>query len=161
MKQEPLFISFLNGRINAVEVINSVLNNSKDERTLEIAQNQKDKKNDLSIFRKDFRSAVEDIIDNGINQKFINYVDSYMKPSLEEFSDPNTGSRSNESRYITIKAEDTPWIEAIICYNMCIFIRAYGISSIKKCSVCGTFFSHKGKYAKYCSESCKASGRGA
>jgi hypothetical protein len=157
LKQEPLFISFLNSRINVVEVINTVLGNSKDEKTIEIARNQKDKKYEISIFRKDFKSAVEDLIENGVNQKFINYVNSYMKPSLEEFSDQNTGSRSNENRYIVIKAEDTPWIEAIICYNMCIFIRAYGISSIKKCSVCGTFFSHKGKYAKYCSDSCKAS----
>jgi hypothetical protein len=157
MKEEPLFIKFINHQITASNIIETVIISSKDEKSISIAESQMNNKNDLSIFHKDFKNAVEDLIDNGITQRFKNYVDSYMKPSLEEFFDSGIGNRAGERRYIAIKAPDTPWIEAIICYNLCIFIRAFGFSSIKKCSVCGKFFSHKGKYAKYCSESCKAS----
>ena len=57
-----------------------------------------------------------------------------------------------------LKEKDTPWVEAIVCYNFCLYIKMYGISEIKLCPVCSKFFSHKGKYAKYCSDACKTSG---
>lgn len=159
MRDEPLFIKFLNGQIDHHQIIDTVISTSKDERSKSIAEGKKGIDFDLSIFREDFRKAVVDLIDNGINQRVINYLDSYMKPSLEEFLDTNPGSRSGESRYISIKADDAPWLEAIICYNLCIFIKVYGFQEIKQCATCGKFFSHKGKYAKYCSEPCKISGK--
>jgi hypothetical protein len=159
MRDEPLFIKFLNGQITHAQIIDSVLGTSKDQRSKDIAEGKRGAPTDLSIFREDFRNVVIDLIDSGINQRVINYIDSYMKPSLEEFIEPNQGSRMNESRYISIKADDAPWMEAIFCYNLCIFIKVYGFSDIKQCSNCGKFFSHKGKYAKYCSDSCKSVGR--
>ena len=159
MRDEPLFIKFLNGQVNHIQVIDMVLNSSEDDRSRSIAESKKESDVDLSIFREDFKKAVIDLIDNGINQRVINYVDSYMKPSLEEFMDTNPGSRSGEKRHVSIKAEDAPWIEALICYNLCIFIKVYGFQDIKQCATCGKFFSHKGKYAKYCSEVCKGTGR--
>lgn len=159
MRDEPLFIKFINGQLNHIQIIDSVIASSKDDRSKQIAEKKKESDIDLTIFREDFRNAVLDLIDNGINQRVINYLDSYMKPSLEEFLDSNAGSRSGESRYVSIKAEDTPWLEAIICYNLCIFIKVYGFQDIKQCATCGKFFSHKGKYAMYCSDSCKSSGK--
>lgn len=159
MKEGPLFIKFLNGEIDYIYIIDTIINNSKDERSRVIAQNKREELVNLSYFRTDFKKAIIDLIDNGITQRFTNYVDSYMKPSLLEFEEPNVGRRSGEQRYVIIKADDTPWIEAIVCYNLCIYIRAYGIKSIKQCAVCNRFFVHKGEYAKYCSEQCKSIGK--
>jgi hypothetical protein len=159
MRDEPLFIKFLNGQINYTQIIDSVIGTSKDQRSKDIAESKKGSSIDLSIFREDFRRVIIDLIDSGINQRVINYIDSYMKPSLEEFIEPNQGSRMNESRYVSIKADDTPWMEAVICYNLCIFIKVYGFKDIKQCSNCNKFFSHKGQYAKYCSDACKSIGK--
>jgi hypothetical protein len=158
VRDEPLFIKFLNGQVNQEQIIDSVIGSSKDQRSKDIAAAKMGAMIDLSIFREDFRKVVGDLIDNGINQRVINYIDSYMKPSLEEFQEPNQGSRMNESRYVGIKADDAPWIEAIVCYNLCIFIKVYGFKDIKQCTSCGKFFSHKGQYAKYCSDVCKQIG---
>lgn len=158
MKEGPLFIKFLNNEIDYPDIINSVINSSKDERSQTIAQNKKDEIIDFSYFRTDFRKAILDLIDNGITQRLINYIDSYMKPSLLEFEEPNSGSRSGERRHVIIKTDDAPWIEAVVCYNLCVYIRAFGIDSIKQCKTCNKFFTHKGKYAKYCSDQCKSLG---
>ena len=159
MRDEPLFIKFINGQINYLQIIDTVINSSEDQKSKDIAEAKKGVSVDLSIFRDDFRKVILDLIDNGINQRVINYLNSYMKPSLEEFVDTAAGSRVNEKRYVSIKAEDAPWLEALVCYNLCIFIKVYGFKEIKQCAQCGKFFSHKGQYAKYCSESCKSVGK--
>lgn len=153
MRIEPLFINFLNKNICSNDIIKTVIQTAKDERTRKIAEERGEV--DLLLFRKDFEKMILDMIDNGVNQRIINYLNSYMKLSLEEYIDTSAGSRVNESRYVSIKAEDTPWLEAIICYNLCLYIKAYGFKEIKRCPVCMKFFSNKGKYAKYCSEVCK------
>lgn len=155
MRDEPLFIKFINGLVNHQHIIDTVMDSAKDQKSKDIAAKKKSEAIDLSLFRNDFKNVIVDLIDNGINQRIINYINSYMKPSLEEFIDNSSGSRVNESRHIEIKAEDAPWMEALICYNLCIFIKAYGFKEIKQCATCGKFFSHKGQYAKYCSDACK------
>jgi hypothetical protein len=152
MRIEPLFINFLNKNVCSNDIIKTVIQTAKDERTRRIAHEKEEV--DLLLFRKDFENMILDMIDNGINQRVINFLNSYMKLSLEEYIDSGDGGRINESRYIGIKADDAPWLEAIICYNLCLYIKAYGFKEIKRCSVCNKFFSNKGKYAKYCSEMC-------
>lgn len=160
MRDEPIFIKLLNGQVNSDHIIDTVIGTAKDQKSKDIAEKKKGTGVELSLFREDFKKVVIDLIDNGINQRVINYLNSYMKPSLEEFVDFPTGSRVNESRYISIKAEDTPWVEAVVCYNLCIFIKVYGFKEIKQCPNCNKFFSHKGQYAKYCSDACKTVGAG-
>jgi len=155
MRVEPLFIRYANGMANTEAVVRSYLSIAEDENSKKIAAEVITKLPDLTMFRKDFRSCLDDLIDNGINNHFINYVNSYMKPSLEEYVEGSNASRTGEKRKVVIKAEDAPWIEAMICYNMSLYIRVYGITDIKHCPNCGNFFSHKGKYAKYCSDICK------
>lgn len=159
MRDEPLFVKFLNGQVDYTQVIDAAIAQSKNQRTTDIAKAKKEEYIDLSIFKEDFLKVVVDLIDNGVNQRVTNYLNSYMKPSLEEFVEPNQGSRVNESRYVGIKAADTPWIEAILCYNLCIYIKAWGLKDIKQCPNCGKIFTSKGQYAKYCSETCKGVGR--
>jgi hypothetical protein len=157
MRTEPLFIRFANGQASAVDILDSLLSTTTHELSKDIAFKKKDDLPDLSIFRKDFGNMLRDLIDSGINQQLINYVNSYMKPSLEEIVESSGGGRAGEKRHIIIKAEDTPWIEAIVCYNLCLYIKMYGIREIKQCAVCRKFFSNKGKYATYCSDVCKGS----
>lgn len=158
MRREPLFIRFANGLTEPEEIILSLLENVKHKKSIEIAKKSLDSPPDLNVFRRDFKRALTDLIDNGINNQFINYLDSYMKPSLLETV--KDGDRNiSERREIFLKAEDTPWIEAIVCYNLSLYLKIYGINELKKCAVCEKFFSNKGKYAKYCSETCKASGK--
>jgi hypothetical protein len=154
MRREPLFIRFANGLVGPLEIISSFLESNIDEKSKGIADEALKKPPDLSMFKKDFKALLRDIIDSGINNQSINYLDSYMKPSLEEIVEGG-GSVAGEKRQVILKEKDTPWVEAIVCYNLTLYIKMYGISEIKLCPVCMKFFSHKGKYAKYCSDICK------
>lgn len=159
MRREPLFIRFANTSIDSEEIIKSFLDSTSHSESIEIAKRTLEDIPDLTIFRKDFKSALSDVIDNGINNQFINYVNSYLKPSLTEIVDGSDASRAGENRKIILKAPDTPWVEAIVCYNLCLYIRVYGIQELKNCPVCKKFFSNKGKYAKYCNDACKKVGK--
>jgi len=154
-KREPLFVRYINREVDTIDVVKAFIDQNEDPVSADIAKESYDKSPDLSIFKKDFRAAVEDIIENGISQKFINYVDSYMKPSLIEKVDGYGQTRVNEKRHVLIKEKDTPWIEALLCYGVILYVKAYGIKEIKKCPVCNKIFTTNGKYAKYCSQDCK------
>ena len=159
MKIEPLFIRFANSQIDTLGVVTSIISPDLNEYSKGIAERAKLNLPDLGVFRRDFKKALEDLIDNGPNQMFRNYVDSYMKPSLVEFLDRGGDNRVSERRWVNIKAEDAPWVEALLCYNTCLYIKMYGTKELKLCPICSKFFSNKGKYAKYCSEGCKAQGK--
>lgn len=156
MRREPLFIRFANNQVTEEQLIDTVIDHTSHEPSQKIARKRLKDLPDLSDFRKDFKNLLKDIIESGITREMINYVNSYMKPSLEEVDADVQGGRSGEHREAVLKAEDAPWPEAIICYNLCLYIKAYGIREIKECPICLKFFSNKGKYAKYCSEACKA-----
>lgn len=146
-KIEPLFVRFANGEASSDDIVKA-LSSSKDEKTTAIVLAAQEKMPDLSVFRKDFKSMLGDLAENGVSRRIINYVDSYMKPSLEEYVEGGAG----ESRWVAIKDADTPWPEAVVCYNMCLYLRVYGIKEFKRCPTCGKFFTNKGRYAKYCLE---------
>jgi hypothetical protein len=145
---EPLFVRFANGESTTVDVIKA-LESSEDEKTRQIVSKALENPPDLSVFRTDFKAMLSDLAENGVSRRIINYVDSYMKPSLEEFVD-GSGGRAGEKRWVVVKADDAPWPEAVVCYNLCLYLKAYGIKELKKCATCGCFFTNKGRYAKYC-----------
>ena len=151
MKREPLFIRFANNLINEKQIIESFLAENKDEKSKVIAEETLTSPPDLFIFKRDFKNLLTDIIDNGINKEAINYIDSYMKPSLEEILDTKNG----DYRYVILKTKEAPWVEAMLCYNLVLYIKAYGLKEIKQCPVCNKFFTTNGKYAKYCGDICK------
>jgi hypothetical protein len=157
MRVEPLFIRYANGLVDPTYIVQSFLESNTEEKSKDIALEALKSPPDLRLFQRDFKNLLMDIIDNGINKQAINYINNYMKPSLEEFVEGGT-SRAGEKRHVILKSKDTPWIEAIVCYNLTLYIKMFGISEIKQCPVCSRFFSHKGKYAKYCSDICKTNG---
>lgn len=158
MKKEPLFIRYANGITDEVEVARNFLSETEDKKSKEIAEKTLNDMPNLSLFRRDFKQCMQDLIDNGVSNHFVNYVNSYMKPSLLEIVEGNSNNQVGEKRWVTLKDHDTPWIEALLCYNMSLYIKVYGIKELKRCSVCSKFFSNKGKYAKYCTEECKKQG---
>jgi len=155
MRKEPLFIRFANRQINTDGVVKSFLDSSDHIKSIAIAEKTLENLPDLSTFRKDFCGALEDLIDNGINRQLISYLDCYMKPSLSEILDGDGRNMTGERRWIILKDSEAPWIEALLCYNLTLYIKSYGQKDIKKCPVCQKFFTNKGKYSKYCSDSCK------
>jgi hypothetical protein len=158
MIAEPLYIRFANGQITSKGVIESFLKNAQNDKTRDIAEKALESPPNLTQFRKDFKSLLSDLMDRGVNREFVNYLNSYMKPSLEEFVEGSSIGRTGEKRWVGIKDEETPWVEAAICYNLSLYIKLEGIEKIKQCPVCKKFFCHKTKYAKYCSDSCKTRG---
>lgn len=154
---EPFFVRFANGDTTVQDVISSVVT-SDHESTAAIAKRAMENPPDMSQFKVDFKNMLGDLVDNGVSRRVVNYVDSYMKPSLEEFVESIQGGRAGESRWVAIKAEDAPWPEALVCYNLCLYLKMYGVRELKRCPICQKFFSHKGKYAKYCSDNCKQAG---
>lgn len=156
MRREPLFVRYANRELNKNDIIDAFISGSEHDKSIKIAQEAKEEVNyDLSVFRRDFINALQDLIDNGINRQLVNYLDSYMKPSLSEIVEGGGSNTTGEKRWAIIKSADAPWIEAVVCYNMTLYIKAYGYKELKRCPVCSKFFTNKGKYAKYCSDRCK------
>jgi len=79
-----------------------------------------------------------------------------MEPSLIEDVEATSGHRGeNVVRSARVKDDEAPWIEGLLCYNIVLYIKAFGLECLKSCKVCETIFAHKGKYAVYCSDECK------
>jgi hypothetical protein len=155
MRREPMFVRFANKLVGTDGVVKSFIDASEHRKSIKIAEDSLENLPDLSVFRKDFGNALEDLIDNGINRQLITYLDCYMKPSLSEVLEGDGRNMTAENRWVLIKSKEAPWIEALVCYNLTLYIKAFGHKELKRCTVCGKFFTNKGKYAKYCSEGCK------
>jgi len=156
MPKGPLFLRFINAEVTVFEMLQSFVK-SPDSNTSEAAAIAMKNPPDLEDFRTEMKDAVTDIIADGPGAEFAAFVNNYMEDSLEEDVQTAKGERGqNVSRSARVKEGATSWIEGFICYNLCLYIRAFGLMSLKKCKVCSTFFNHKGKYAVYCSDSCKA-----
>lgn len=156
MYKDPLFLKFLNKDVSVIEMLSS-FSRSKDPYTVEAAEELLKNPPDLEEFRTEFKDAVSDIIHEGIGKEFSVFVNHYMEPSLEEDVKTVRGHRGeNVFRNARVKDKDSPWIQGVICYNISLYIRAFGLSDLKRCKICSKFFAHKGKYAIYCSDACKA-----
>lgn len=156
----PMFLKFINDEISVIEILQSFAG-AQDKKTATAATKAINNPPDLEGFRSEMKEAVTDIIREGPGQEFIAFVDHYMKDSLEEDLQTDKRERGvNVSRWARVKDEAEPWVQGFICYNLTLYIKAFGLQELKKCKVCSRFFNHKGKYAVYCSDECKAEGKG-
>jgi hypothetical protein len=159
MPKGPLFLRFINRELSVFEMLQSFAKSS-DSQTAKVATKAMSSPPDLEGFRSEMKEAVTDLIKEGPGQEFIAFVDYYMKESLEEDLEIEKGQLGkNVSRWARIKDETKPWMQGFICYNLCLYIKAFGLQSLKKCKICSKFFNHKGKYAVYCSDPCKSEGK--
>jgi hypothetical protein len=133
---------------------------SPDSYTAQTAMKAQENPPNLDTFKKELREAVTDIISEGLAEEFAAFANNYMEPSLvEDVESSDNKQGQNISREARIRDENSPWVEGLICYNLCLYIKAFGLESLKKCRICSKFFNHKGKYAVYCSDACKASSK--
>ena len=159
MRNEPLFLRVANGRASVIDPARA-FSDSKNEYTARVAsvvaEDPSSYGSSFSEFAMLFRGIMADLIDNGVTQQVSSALTSYMEPALsEESSGTNYSNKGSSSEYPVIKDENQPWAEALVCYNLCKYIKAYGVQEIKICKRCRTFFVGRGKYAAYCSDACK------
>lgn len=155
--QNPLFLRFLNRDITARDIV-QIASRSEDASTSAIAAKALDRPPDLTEFHQELEEAVRDLVAEGLGEEFKAFVNYYMEPSLEEDAQSETNPfGENRSCSARVKDAHSPWVQGLICYNLCLYIKAFGLDELKACKVCGKIFSHKGRYAVYCSDSCKAS----
>ena len=151
----PMFLRFLNRESSPTDILMSV-SLSEHPMTAEAAKKALDHPPDLDLFRKELEEAVRDIIKEGIDKEFKAFVNHYMEPSItEEISVSQSPLGQNRSQMAFVKDPESTWVQGMICYNLCLFVKAFGLDSLKACKVCGKLFAHKGKYAVYCSDVCK------
>lgn len=159
MLKEPLFLRFINHNISIFEML-QIFSKSSDAYTSEAAKKAMVNTPDLDEFYKELIQAVRDIIKEGLGEEFKTFVNHYMESSLEEDVSTSEGYfGQNIFRQARVKDDTAPWIEGLICYNLSLYIRVYGLDDLKICKICEKFFNHKGKWAKYCSDLCKSEGK--
>jgi hypothetical protein len=87
--------------------------------------------------------------------------DNYLAwlSNSHKYLEINHESISNDEEIVLqIRDPKGLWFESLICHNFVMTFNYFGLDVIKNCPICTKFFSHKGPYAKYCSEGCKDSG---
>lgn len=152
----PMFLKFINREIGTLELLHSFAK-AGDPDTAKAAVKALENPQDLESFRKELEEAVNDLVLEGPGDEFKAFVNHYMQDSIEEeVSVKSTRLGENRSQIARVKDENSPWIQGFICYNLCLYIKAFGLQDLKKCRVCGKIFCHKGKYAVYCSDPCKS-----
>lgn len=160
MKRAPLFLRFVNDEAGAEDIARAMVEGARDDLTSQIASKvlQGGELPNLEQFRRDFSFLLEDLIDNGPIPPVRQYLTDYMEPSLSEYSKEGAISSTGVTeRWVGIKDGESPWMEGLVCYNLCMYLKGFGGKDLKRCPVCHTFFNHKGPHAVYCSEMCKQS----
>jgi hypothetical protein len=158
MIKDPLFLRFINRETPVIEMLSS-FSRSGDKSTREAAGKALENPPDLEEFRTELTEAVTDIVKEGAGEEFKVFVNHYMDSLVEDVDSRPSQLGENITRMARIKDVDGPWIQGFICYNLCLYLKAFGTECLKKCKVCGKIFAHKGAYAIYCSDPCKAKGK--
>ena len=163
LDKNPLFINFLNwkGDKYAVEkMLENLLEQFEDEEDQKIVEKKLNSLDDsylnnLTEFNKSFRKyVVEAINSQTVSEEFLFWLNNaykYLEEKIEKYL-------NDEDRKIHIKNDEGRWLEALFCHNFIMAFNYFGLDIIKLCPICSSFFSHKGKYARYCSEGCKEIG---
>lgn len=154
MSKNPLFLQFINREKSVSELLRS-FSKSTDKRTTEAVLQAMNSPPDLEEFHEEITDAVTDLVRDGLGEEFKDFVNHYMEPLEEDVEVQNTPHGENRSQVARVKDEKGPWIQGFICYNLCLYTKAFGLENLKKCRVCGKLFAHKGKWAVYCSDQCK------
>jgi len=163
LNHNPLFVKFLNWQEDQYSIENmldTLMQSFEDSTDKEIVLNKLNHLDagyleDLSNFQKVFKGHIQRTIGaKGISEDFVAWMDNAFKYVEEKVST----YAKDEARSIGIKDAEGRWFEGIIIYNFIMTFNYFGADIIKQCPVCSDFFSHKGKYAKYCNEACKTTG---
>lgn len=163
LNYNPLFINFLNwkGDKHSVELLLERLSNNlknqkdKDQAILKSSRLSEEYLLNLDNFHKVFKKYIlETILSKTVSDEFLTWLTNSYKYIKAELSEEGL----NQSIELEIVDHEGPWFESIICHNFVMTFNYFTAEIIKRCPVCSSFFCHKGKYAKYCSEGCKSTG---
>jgi len=156
---DPLFMRFLNREVTVADML-LTFSRSEDTITARAANERLTNPPDLYEFHQELSGAVRDIAKYGVGAEFRAFVNHYMEKSItEDLLTEKSPYGENSSRIARVKNPDEPWVQGLICYNVCLYIKAYGLENLKICKVCDKLFLHKGKWAVYCSDACKEKGK--
>jgi hypothetical protein len=152
--KDPLFLRVINRKITIIDLLN-IFSNSDDSYTVSAAQKALTDPPDIEYFRKQLEEAVRDIIKEGPNEEFKAFVNNFMEPSVYQYSNSlKTPFGENKRHMVYVKDENSTWVEGLICFNLSLYIKAFGLDNLKSCKSCNTIFAHKGKWAVYCTDAC-------
>jgi len=152
--KNPLFLRFINRKIGVVDLLNA-FTQSEDAYTIEVAKKALNDPPDLEDFRQELEEAVRDIIKDGPTEEFKSFVNHYMEDSIYQcYDNKKTPWGENRRHSVFVKKEDSTWIQGLVCYNLSLYIKAFGLDNLKACKTCGNLFAHKGKWAVYCEDTC-------
>ena len=150
----PLFLRFINRTLTVGDLLRTFFESS-DLETVRASQELINSPPDLEYFRVELEDAVRDLARAGLNEEITSFLDHYMEPSLlQEFSSSKNSLGENRSSVAKIKDKNSTWIEGFICFNLTLYIKAFGLDNLKICKTCGKLFAHKGKWAVYCEDGC-------
>lgn len=165
LKHNPLFVTFLNwkgdlyGIQKMLDTMSSTFENDKDRDIVVDKLNNLDSLylDNLTRFQKVFKGYMKQtIVISNISPEFMTWMNNafkYVKENVTQYA-------KDETHILTIVDKEGKWFEGIVIYNFIMTYNYFGADIIKLCPVCSSFFSHKGKYAKYCSDGCKETGMG-
>jgi hypothetical protein len=157
--ESPLFIRVVNKQACARDIALGMIDSSRDDKSREIASLVAEQNPELDLFVGDLVELLRDIISNGVSPTVRHYLNSYMSSSLLMHNAQDaSGNTVIDKTYLSIISEDTPWLEAIVCFNLSIYIKSTGTTKLKECPVCSRFFVNGKMDYKFCSESCKSRG---
>jgi len=152
----PLFIRVANSVAGVSDIVKGLAEGTQDEASRELALSLDQESVDLTDFTRDLRELLKDIEKNGLEGRMIDYLNAYMSTSILMHNvDESTGSSNRRGSWLSIKDREAPWLEAVVCYNLSVYLKLFGPSGIKECQGCGKFFVQGKMKYKYCSEGCK------
>ena len=156
MSKIALFIRFINKEVSVSDILYSFSRSTDDVYTQNAIERALNSPPDLENFRKELAEAVSDLVKDGLGDEFKAFVNNYMENALEEdLENKKSELGENISRNARVKDDSAQWVEALLCYNLCLYIKAFGLENLKQCRICNKYFDHKGKWAVYCNDSCK------
>lgn len=157
--KDPLFLRFVARELGVIELLN-IFSRSQDAYTREACESALKHPPNLEDFHQELTEAVEDIVSEGAADEFKAFVNNYMEDAItEDIVTSPSEKGENISRTARVQNADGPWVQALLCYNLCLYLKVYGTENLKKCRICGKLFAHKGKYAVYCGDTCKKRGK--
>lgn len=163
LKHNPLFVNFLNwkGDVYSIgKMLNTISETFEDNKDRDIVLDRLNNLDDIFLnnltnFQKVFKGhMLQTITISKISPEFLTWMDNafkYVKENVRNYA-------QDETRTLSIVSKEGRWFEGIIIYNFIMTYNYFGADIIKNCPVCSGFFSHKGRYAKYCGEGCKEIG---
>jgi len=151
----PMFLRYLNNEVGVMDLLTS-FSRSTDTITANAAAEALKNPPNLDDFKNELKDAVDDLIKEGLTDELKVFANHYMECLTEDVETSSTPYGDNRSHLARVKDASGPWVQGFICYNLCLYVKMFGLEELKKCKVCGKAFANKGKYAVYCSDLCKS-----